>query len=732
MSGLAQVLVVAAGLATAPAAQPAPALPPQDVARSKPPVPAPEPGQGPVTIAPDSTPPTSATTREAPAPRLGAPTTPVAVSIDAGGSGVTPYLPAFFAEFSPSTAMDMVNHVPGFAFDGGDSSVRGYSGAAGNVLIDGRLPASKSDGLSSVLSRINASDVERIDLIRGGAPGVDMQGRTVILNVIRKKGDATEWVAQAGAHVFADGHSIPQGSLMLSRRSNGRSFDVTVSRFSSFDDSVGNGRYVVRDGGGGLVSSQQARTSADGGGVTVTGAYKGPLFGGDLRLNGRVLESYFKSGQSYGEFASLDDDVNDRSRDRQLEIGGNYDRKIGEVDVEAVALQRLERSFSGEAETARGPYTAQFSGVNRTGESIARLSARYSPWKRLTLEVGGEGAFNFLEGSSRYRQNGVDVPLPSADVRVEETRGEFFGQSTWRPLDSLTLEAAVRFETSSITETGDAAKSRSFFYAKPRFAVSWSPDKDSQLRLRIEKKVGQLDFGNFISSTDLKQNQINVGNPDLRPDQRWQYEAAYERRFWGKGSAVVTLTHEEITDVVDLVPIVGPGYAFDAPGNIGAGTADTLDIQTTLPLDRLGLKGGTITTSTTWRTSEVTDPVTGQKRRISSQRGRSISLGYSQDLPSLKSTVGVNYDGLWNETAYRLTEVDHRIVTPPFLQLYGEYKPQPGLSLRLELTNLIPYTFKYRQDLYAGPRNSSPVQSRAELAIQSQPRMYFRIRKVFR
>jgi hypothetical protein len=57
--------------------------------------------------------------------------------------------------------------------------VRGFEGAAGDVLIDGELPTSKSDDLESVLRRIPASQVARIDLIRGGAPGIDMHGKVV-------------------------------------------------------------------------------------------------------------------------------------------------------------------------------------------------------------------------------------------------------------------------------------------------------------------------------------------------------------------------------------------------------------------------------------------------------------------------------------------------------------------------------------------------------------------------
>ena len=59
----------------------------------------------------------------------------------------------------------------------------------GNVFINGAPPASKTDILSAcarAASRI--ADVDRIEVIRGGAPGIDMQGLTVIANVILKAG----------------------------------------------------------------------------------------------------------------------------------------------------------------------------------------------------------------------------------------------------------------------------------------------------------------------------------------------------------------------------------------------------------------------------------------------------------------------------------------------------------------------------------------------------------------
>eukprot|EP01035_Chromulina_nebulosa_P057385 gene57385-78622_t len=100
--------------------------------------------------------------------------------------GTLTFPPSFFAETQPTSAFDMVVRVPGFTFDRG-ASVRGLSGAGGNVLIDGQPPVSKNDPLDEILKRIPAGSVARIDLIRGGAAGIDMDGRSVLVNVVRKQ-----------------------------------------------------------------------------------------------------------------------------------------------------------------------------------------------------------------------------------------------------------------------------------------------------------------------------------------------------------------------------------------------------------------------------------------------------------------------------------------------------------------------------------------------------------------
>ena len=108
--------------------------------------------------------------------------------------GVIAYPPSFFEASRPSTALDMISRLPGFRLDGGDNA-RGFAGTAGNVLINGERPTTKSENLEGILKRISASAVERIELIRGGAPGIDMQGKTILANVVIKSTVQVEKVA---------------------------------------------------------------------------------------------------------------------------------------------------------------------------------------------------------------------------------------------------------------------------------------------------------------------------------------------------------------------------------------------------------------------------------------------------------------------------------------------------------------------------------------------------------
>ncbi|MEI9929906.1 MAG: TonB-dependent receptor [Rhizomicrobium sp.] len=652
---------------------------------------------------------------------------------DTPQSSVLTYDAAFFADARPNTAYDMIGRLPGFTFTN-TGSARGFAGTAGNVLIDGQRPTSKSDDLQSILTRIPASDVERIDIIRGGAPGIDMQGLTIIANVIRKKGVSTQWVLDVSDNVFEDGHTVPSATLNFTEHAGDSTFEASAARYAGYDDSVGWGfhreTFFNPDGSIADIEQQRAHTTGQGSGGGFTGAATVPLFDGTFKANLALQDSPFYSTATYFDGVNTRR-ISDDSVGRNAELGLHWNGKIGSWEDETLVLQRFGFSKDVNKSLQLGDDEI-FNSSSTTGESIARETLRY-PWNdALTIETGLEGAYNYLDGDTGFIENGIQQVLPDANAHVDEKRGEVFGQATWKISPQWLLEAGSRFEYSIISEQSDDQESRSFFYPKPRAVLTWSPDANDQVRLRYEKAVGQLDFGNFIATGSLGGAGVTSGNANLRPDQRSQYELSYERHFWDKGAFTLQLIHEEIKDVVDLVPVQAPdGTFFDAPGNIGNGQNNQFNLQMTLPLDKLGLPNGLLKTTTNFQLSSVRDPLTGENRVITAERPQDIEVALTQDIDSLKSTWGVNYYNCWDEHYFRLEQTQHRRILPPLVSVFWEYKPTPAWSLHFELDNLGQFVYENQFFDYAGPRNVNPLEEVEERSIKSQPRLFVEVRKTF-
>lgn len=648
--------------------------------------------------------------------------------------GVIAYPPAFFAAQQPGNAHEMVLRLPGFAFDDGDSQ-RGFEGGGGNVLIDGQRPTSKTDNLEEILRRLPASQIERIDLIRGGAPGIDMQGKSVIANVVRKAGAGgfRGLFAVAGNHIY-DGRNLHGMRLELSGGQGQRKWEASARYGFGADDGAGNGPGVRIRPDGTVLRRSDIDSEGTEGNYTLTGAYEQPLAGGQARINARHFGAKYKFQQdeaiafpTAGQ-VTIDDNV----RVFENEIGGRFDRAFGSrTKLELIGLHQT-RDREVTSQFAAGAGASVFGLERETAESIGRVVLKYRFTDQLSLEAGGEGALNKLDSQTLYRENGVLQDLPAANVTVEEKRGELFGKAVWRPSAQWTIEGGVRFEGSNIASDGDVALEKTLYFAKPRLLASWSPTPATQFRVRFERVVGQLDFADFVADSNFNTGTgVTAGNPDLEPEQAWVGEFAIEQRFLGDAVVVFTARHSELNDVVDLGPILGPGGAFDSPTNIGKGTKDELSAELTLPLDRLGLKGAQLKGDITRRWSKVTDPTTGRKREISDLHPLDWNATFSHDLPAWKMSYGVDAYGGWRETAYKVSVIE-TVKLKTYVRPFAEWRARPDLVVRFELPNVTSRGLRRTVEVFDGPRNLNPVAARVDDQDYQFGRMYYvRIRKTF-
>lgn len=633
----------------------------------------------------------------------------------AGTPGVLIFAPAFFASANPNTALGMITRLPGFALDIGAVDARGLAGTAGNVLINGTRPTSKSDTLDEVLRRIPAASVARIELIRGGAPGIDMQGRAVVANVVLRNETVTEIVAEADLHGYPDGFVGPSLKGSYSRRAGDRQTELSVtagldragnSRHGTLTQHDASGAAIER---GALDLRDHLRT------IDARGSIARPLFGGTLHANALLEAVDYDDVQATDILLGPDADqrVTERSGYPHGELGFTWTRPIGaRSELEMTGLQRLSRStYAGLSSGADG--TSAFGSGATGGESVLRGVYRLRTKARLSFETGGEIAYNFLNSKSSYAQDGVAIALPDAAIRAGEVRGEGFAQSTWRATGKLTLEAGLRVELSRISQSGDTRSARSFVYPKPRLQLTWLPATGHQLRLRIEQEVGQLNFGDFAASSEVALGTVLGGNADLKPQRATVIEGVYERRFWSKGALEATYRHSAVRDVIDDIPLQG---GFDAAGNIGSGTIDYANAALTLPFDRLGLKNALFKGSAGWTWARATDPLTGERRRFGYDSGLVCSVSFSQDIR--RFSYGIDHDCNTDRYYSYLTSEFRTTVYRPFLNVYGQWKPSARLTVRIDAGNIADVTTHTLRDLYAGPRGAAPILLREDRATK--------------
>jgi hypothetical protein len=239
---------------------------------------------------------------------------------------------------------------------------------------------------------------------------------------------------------------------------------------------------------------------------------------------------------------------------------------------------------------------------------------------------------------------------------------------------------------------------------------------------------------------------VTAGNPNIKPQQAWVYEAEYERRFWKGGALVLAVRHFDISDVVDRIPIFGPGGAIlaDAPGNIGPGTKEEYQASLTLPLDRLRVPSAQLRAQVTRRVTEVTDPFTRRQREISMVPPQgstgvresspvspvSWETHFTQDLPRLRAVWGLDVVGGFRETIYRLTEIESRKISNQVSAFY-EWKAKPDLTVRVEAQYFNQRNAKRVREVYAGPRSTAPLDYTDVRDLEWGGSLFIRVRQAF-
>jgi hypothetical protein len=596
---------------------------------------------------------------------------------------IVEYPAVFFDRYQPNTALDMVRELPGFQLDDGDGS-RGMATSAGNILINGRRPSAKQDLPSATLARIPASQVERIELIRGQAQGIDFQGQSALANIyLRTDIPATVrweyWMQRNDSAPFKVG-----GNISMSDRFGGIDFNTGIDL--ERDTSGWQGTESEFDGDGTLLATGPHNSTEKGIRLNSLNFNASSWFGENfVQFNSRLTLNdthYVRPNGSISQVpggSDRDELIDLKTKNLEYELGLDAEREITDTLTGKLILLHINDdadsvSTQDVTDSILGPVLSRVADTNTDArEQIARLEFDWSGFSQHAVLFNAERAYNVLDRrlvQTDDRGLGpVLIDIPGANSRVREVRYDFLLQDTWsyRYLD---LDMGLGAETSTLSQSGDSDLKRDFFFIKPFVVLGYSPDQNRQSRLRLAREVAQLDLRDFVSATVFEDDDFALGNPNIRPETTWVSEISHEQRFGRETVVKLTAFHHWIKDVLDLLPL---SPDFEAPGNIGDGRRWGVEMESTVPLQGLGLTGAKLDFSTLWQDTVVTDPVTGAKRRLSGDGGGSayrtlenlntniswhVRVDYRQDFEAARVAWGWTVADRGNRPLYKVNELD--------------------------------------------------------------------------
>ncbi|MEG3597599.1 MAG: TonB-dependent receptor plug domain-containing protein [Pseudomonadota bacterium] len=627
--------------------------------------------------------------------------------------------PAYFAQFAPRNALDMVDRIPGFSISGGnDQGQRGLGQATQNVIVNGERLSSKSESVRDQLRRIPATDVVRIEILDGNAtsiPGLTGQ----VANVVYTSNGASgqfEWTTgfrphNTEAQLFGGEISVIGSSGAL---------DYTVSLSNENNRFGADGPVSITDRDGALIESQYSKLSGKFDNPKISTAFSYD-FGGDVTANLNL--SYGSDFFSRKEPETAIDSAGvTRTREAlveedgpEYELGGDIQFPFGPGSLKLILLERFERDNYSSTVIDRlsddsPPRGFRFEQTNGAGERIGRLEYDWKLWGA-DWQLSGEAAFNRLDRRSRLFELApggefVQLAFPQGNGGVTEDRYDA-SLSISRSLSStLSVQVIGAMEFSTIEQTGFAANSRSFKRPKGSFAATWKPRDDFDISVTLAKRVSQLSFGDFLASVSLNNDNQNGGNNELVPYQSYNVEIEANKTFGAWGSLKLEARKAWFEDFIDWFPLPGGG---EARGNIG--DADRLHLQAnaTINLDPLGFRGARVDLEVVKRDMNVIDPFTGLTRPFSYDQEGSFEIDFRHDVPGTDWAWGANLDHFDQAPYARRFEIGREWEGKVFGSLFIEHKDVLGLTVRARANNLLGARDYFQRTVFDGPRPEGAV-----------------------
>jgi hypothetical protein len=280
--------------------------------------------------------------------------------------------------------------------------------------------------------------------------------------------------------------------------------------------------------------------------------------------------------------------------------------------------------------------------------------------------------------------------LQTADTRVSASL-------SYRAAKGVTLDAGASVERQDADLDGDKANSAGFSYVKPQAVATVTPWQGATVKLGAERAVEPLNGANYMALANLSDRPQDL---KIAPDHAWQYQASLDQKI-GAASLGASVTESRNGTVTELAPVEGG----QTPASAVLKKRPKVTIKASLPLEGFGLSDTQLTSQSTWRKSQIRDPVTGKYRRASAEAPHETSFNLTKDLPATDAKIGLSGKLGTTRDFYQASQ-STEIRTAPRLGAFLSYDPGP-LSMNLSVDGLVGGAQQFTDTFYNGSRNGS-------------------------
>ena len=585
------------------------------------------------------------------------------------------YEAVFFDQFNPLTANDMLARIPGLNIGGGVSfggdTSRGL-GTGGNILINGQRIAGKGNSANDQLDRLTAAEVERIEIIRDTSGALNVRGASEVVNIVTIE--------------------LPSRSSTQIQLIQRLSHDHTYELGGSFGWSAKYGdlqalinveqqpNYVNRE-------DREVR-------VSPSGDVLGTLFEVDIRdqdeqnlsanlsygIGQHRIQLNAQLGTSdYPRFVSrdLEDFVDDiavlsaqkeqfSNNEASWELGGDYEYSFLKGSRLAFLFVANEetRDFVRErfvAEPISEPLSKNLfiDSQSERSEFILQTNYNFTVNADHAFRVGFERAVTQLDSAlfiaNRSGTGPVSVqfgglplnePASNTGTRIEEERHEGFIFYNLTINDKSALESSVVIESSEISQTGIVNKTQDFQFWRPAFDYRYNFADNFRFRGTITRNVSQLSFSAFAATANEDDRDIDgfAGNPELKPETSWQYEAELEYRLPNDGGVISSsIFYTDIDNKIGRTnATIVPNRPQSAIGNVGPAKEYGWSTRASIRLNQFDLPNAIVSLRLNVLDSEILNPFINQKTRTDGRGGANFE--FQHDITSLNLSYGIDYN----------------------------------------------------------------------------------------